>query len=332
MTSNSTPPQVTDPHIQAALESLWRSNPHPAFLADRLAVYSHREPSLLPLVMELLEQLDEPDRGPVLARLAANPADTPPAEPEDPGLPAWHQAWQADNLPPLEVRLDPELGRLALALNKTGEFRVWVVARHCFGQPGWVERDTLYGRLKTHGVIHTKRHFNRLLAKGEGLFWGLAPDGRVWLRGYVKVSQRLTQLAARTAPELVATNIPGTNDVYLRVSGDIGDFKARLYAGWLAYRQDPKIARCTLAALFGCSEDTLRNWEARLGGVVEVITNYAQSAADPKEDDTIIDYLPEHAYSYVTRYGQIRLRWQQPNRYRTHGIREHPKNSTLSIC
>lgn len=321
----SSPPQVEDKHIQATLEALWRTDPHPAFLATILAKYSHQEPGLLPLVQELLEQLDEADRSLVLSRLEPK---KPAPKTQETEPPEWYSEWLAKNnwppKPPLEIRVDPELGRLAVGLDKTGEYLVWALARHHFGKPGWVERHRLLENLQTAGIIHTKRHFNRLLAKGAGLFWGLSPDNRVWLRSYVRVSQRLTEIAAQTNPKLVATNIPGARDVYVRVGGDIGDFKAQIYAGWLAYRQDPKIARETLCNLFAVTRDTLRNWEARLGGSIEVVTNYAQTAIDPKADDRIVDYLPEHSYSYVTRRGQMRLRWRQPNRYKVKNIKEHP--------
>jgi hypothetical protein len=226
----------------------------------------------------------------------------------------------------LEVRLDPELGRLAIGLDKVPELRVWAIARHHYGQPGWTDRHSLFTALQEADVGHSKRHYNRLLKQGGGLFWNLSPDGRVWLRSYVKVTQHLTRLATQTHPHLVATNIPGVRDVYLRVDGDLQRFKARIYAGWMAHREAPKIARSTLEALFGVSADTLRSWEDRLGrGTLEVIPNYAQTAIDPKDDDTIVDYIPEHAYSYLTRQHEVRIRWRQPNTYRPTYIRQHPK-------
>lgn len=319
----STPvPQVQNEHIQATLNVLWQSDPAPAFLAAVLAKYSRTEPSLRPLVNELITQLDEYDRGFVQSRLAAPPNTNRPDASAETEPPAWYIEWVAVNTP-VEVRVDPEQGRLAMALKKTGEYLVWAIARHYHGQPGWVERQTLYESLQTARVGISRRHYNRLLKQGEGVFWGLASDGRVWLRSYIKVSRHLTRLAREIAPELVTTNIPGVRDVYLKVSGSVGDFKTQVYAGWLTYRQDPKIARDTLCTLFACTKDTLRNWEKRLGSTIEIITNWSQSAVNPLEDDTIVDYLPDHAYAYVTRRGQIRLRWRQPNRYKTRNIREH---------
>ena len=226
--------------------------------------------------------------------------------------------------PDLTVRADPELGRLAIGLGKAAEFRVWLIARHTFGRPGWAEKDRLAEAVRSAQAGASRRHLHRLLKQGEGLFWGLSPTGRVYLRSYVKVAERLTRLAVATAPELVATNVPGAPDVYIRVGGSLGAFKAQVYAGWLAHRQGPKIARQTLEGLFGCTEETLRNWERQLGAELVVVTNYAQCASHPHDDERVADHIPSHSYTYVTRQGQIRFRWRQPNSYRPTTIRQHP--------
>jgi hypothetical protein len=103
----------------------------------------------------------------------------------------------------------------------------------------------------------------------------------------------------------------------------VGEFKAYVYLGWLAYRQDPTISREVLTTLFNCTKVTLRNWEEILGSQLEIVTNYAQTALHPKTHDEIIAYLPGHHYCYVTQRGEIRLRWRQSNTYRTRGVREH---------
>jgi hypothetical protein len=167
------------------------------------------------------------------------------------------------------------------------------------------------------------RHLNRLLAQGRGLFWDLDRE-RIWLRAYVKVSQRLTEFARRTCPALVRTNIPGAQDEVVPVGGDIGAFKARVYAAWLDYREDPTIARSTLGALFNVSEDTLRNWEARLGEDIHVVANYAQTHLYPLADERVTDYLPAHCYCYVTRGGEVRTRWRLSNTYQTPS-RQYPR-------
>ena len=218
-----------------------------------------------------------------------------------------------------QIWVDPELGRLAVGLKRAGEFRLWITARQAFGQPGWTTRDQLFSILKATGIITHRRSLNRLLIKGRDLFWRLAGD-RVYLVGYVKLAKALTELARAENPDLVATNIPGVRSVRLDLAGDLGDFKAQVYAGWLTHRESPKIARATLCKLFAVVPDTLRNWEDRLGGELEKVSNFGQTSQHPLTNDRIADFIPEHSYSYVTRRGEIRIRWRQPNTYKTKNI------------
>lgn len=245
-----------------------------------------------------------------------------PVEPTNPPAPARLPA-NEDEPGVLTIRVDPELARVAVGLEKIGEYFVWSLARHFFGVPGRTTREALFERVQATGVIQSRRHLNRILKLGKDLFWGLDEHGNVYLRGYVKVAEQLTQIAVDTQPQLIQTNLPGARDVHIPVGSSLGDFRAQVYAGWLAYRQDPKISRATLAMLFNCTPETLRNWEETLGGQIKVVTNYAQTSLNPKEHDEIIDYLPGHQYCYVTQKGEIRLRWRQPNTYQTCGIKEH---------
>lgn len=223
----------------------------------------------------------------------------------------------------LRLKIDPELARIALGLNRTGEYFVWCVGHHFFGQPGHTTKDRLFAKIQATGVITSRRHFNRLLKQGKGLFWNLDNYGHIYLRAYVKVSERLTQLAVDTQPQLVETNIPGARPVLVTTGGSLNHFKAQIYAGWLAYRHDPTIARDTLTTLFNCTKVTLLNWEQALGDQLRIVTNYAQTSRHPLDDERITDYIPAHSYNYVTQRGQTRIRWQQPNTYHTSDIQEH---------
>ena len=223
----------------------------------------------------------------------------------------------------LSIKIDPELGRVAMGLGVACEFRVWSVARHFYGIPGWVERETLFHTLKSARVVTTKRNFNRLLRTGDGLFWEL-PRNRVYLRGYIRVTRQLVKHSLTSNPVLVATNVPGVPSIFVKAGGDLGDFKANVYGAWLAYRESPIISRAALCKLFACSDTTLRNWEQRLGQSLEIIHNRAQTALNPKENRAITAYLPTHAYEYATKHGDVHLRWQQPNTYRPNYFRQHP--------
>jgi hypothetical protein len=223
----------------------------------------------------------------------------------------------------LEIRIDPELSRLAVGMNHAPTYRLWLLARHHFGQPGWVDKDTLLATVKQTGIIHTRRHLNRLLREGRGIFWNLSTRNRVYLRGYVPLTEQLTQHALRAVPAMVKTNLPGVRQVYINPGGSLAEFKAQIYNAWLSYRENPTIARKTLCSLFNCTEDTLRNWEEILGDQLTITPTYAQCASHPLDDDRVYPLLPNHCYAYASKSGQVRFRWRLPNTYAPQNVRHH---------
>ncbi len=330
--AQSNPQSGIQARVGQLLHHLEQGTADRVYVALQLAKYAAHELQLIPLVRSLADQQTGADRARILARLAP----PSPASPDNPA-PAETHRWNThylarvrgtaidpDDETPLEVRVDPELGRLAIGLDLVAEFRLWCLARHHFGQPGWVDRRRLYATLQADRVRHGRRHYNRLLRRGQGLFWNVSAEGIVYLRSYRKVAAQLAEQALRGNPDLVRTNYPGVRAVYVPVDGDLKHFKAWLYAGWLTYRENPKIARQTLATLFGCTADSLRHWEKLLRRTIEVIPSYAQTAVNPLDDDRLLDYLPHHAYSYLTQRHEVRLRWRQSNVYRTHLVRQHP--------
>lgn len=295
----------------------------PVFIAHALARYAGQVPEVEPLVRGLAANFNREKRTYVLSRLEQARSQGPANQPAE----ARHWPPAGEPQPDVrEVRVDPELGRVALGLNLTAPLRVWLVLRQHFGQPGWTDRQTLYAALQGAGVTLSRRHFNRLLKEGEGLFWGLTGNGRVHARGIIRVVKEITARALAENPDLVATNTPGVRDVYLRVDGPLTAFKARLYAGWLTHRENPRIARATLCKLFACTRETLWAWEALLPRTLEVIPSYTQIALDPRDDERLAGCIPAHAYNYLTRHNQVRIRWQSPNVYRTRLLRQHPRN------
>lgn len=255
------------------------------------------------------------------------------------------------------IRLDADLGRIAIGLNRGAQLRLWALARHAssaqHGGRGWITVDELRA-LTDQQRAYTARHFRRLLAAGADTFWDIDPhSGRVYLRGVSRVAALLVcealtdsdSLIAQAGPgltaldraalerkakqrrALVATNAPGgMKDIYIPASGTLEQFEAYVYAGWHAARQAPAIARATLEALFNRTGETLARWEkTRLAGVVDVIEGRAQVDARDTIDDVMGQQLiavPDGARVYRDSAGALLLRWQTPNTYRS-TIKQH---------
>lgn len=127
----------------------------------------------------------------------------------------------------VNVLIDPELGRLAIALRQFPLFRIWCYAHLLEGGPGWIEKATLYENLLHLNLEISWREFNHLLSKGNGLYWTVAwatlPNGeytqRIYLRSPIKMASRLTRRTLRQNPALVATNRPGRRRVDIDLTG-----------------------------------------------------------------------------------------------------------------
>ncbi len=217
------------------------------------------------------------------------------------------------------VRVDPEIGRLASALQHAAEHRLWSLIRAHAGSRSWIDRAELVQLLREMDITYSRRHLKRLLAKGTNLFWGLSQNGRIYHRSPARVGAALVA-EARSADhsELFETNLPGGRDVWVPVQATLAGWKAYIYAAWHTWRRSPEIARSTLAMLFGCQIDTLRGWEKLLAGDLTVRANYAQSTTgDPAQ-------VPLHATQYMTWAKERRYRWQLVNTYQSNTLQLHP--------
>jgi hypothetical protein len=228
---------------------------------------------------------------------------------------------------PKLIRVDWEMGRLTIALSRAHQFRLWVLARDLTRSSdgsGVVSRRAVWQSVQAQRIPITKRHFNRLLLEGEGLFW--FRFGKVlYLRGIQPVACILTQ-AAEAEGILTETNLPGNRDVLLDPSGSLEQWEGMLYAGWITGRAikgkwDVTISRDALAALFGRDETTLRRWEeTRVAHILTIRHNFAQYAQ--VEGEIGIGHIPAHAQPYLASINttantahEIRLMWQLPNTY-----------------
>ncbi|MCA9909769.1 MAG: hypothetical protein KC519_14025 [Anaerolineae bacterium] len=229
------------------------------------------------------------------------------------------------------LRVDPELGRLAIVLHQAAPFRLWLVGRELVRQThpaGWVSRQDLRQALEQYGIKYTQRHIRRLLLEGEGVYWNCSAK-RIYLRSWKHVAARLTELAGQQNVGDIIHNRPGKREQYVPVGGSLEQWEAALYAAWFSHRECPTIARETLMQLFGRDETTLRRWEqTHLEGVVQVRHNHAQCA----EYAQFWNNIPAHAETYtaVTYFQKEvwlveRIRWQIANTYLVTGIRQHSR-------
>ncbi len=229
------------------------------------------------------------------------------------------------------LRVDPELGRLCVALHCAPELRLWVIIRQQVrneGGSGWIARPRLVEALKVHGVNCSARHLRRLLASGEGVFWNVTRE-RVYMRSWGHLAAILTQAALGAKVGVIERNRPGVRELYVPVGGSLEQWEAQLYAAWLNYRNNPTISRSQLSQLFGRDQTILRRWEQRrLAGQLTVRHNFAQCP----DHEAFFEHIPHYATSYVAwvRWqGKprkvARIRWQLPNTYLVNTIKEHHK-------
>ena len=289
-----------------------------------------------------------------LCELTEPPGPTRPASPEinDPDCPVSKRAGRSKSsltefqrsyqitfgiLPethpdiPSELRVEPEIGRAAINLKLAAEYRLYVIAREITRSgdgSGRTTRKAVKKWLGAYGIHYSREHFSRLLRAGEGLFWN-----RSHRHLYVRNPAHVAAAMADIDPSVFATNKPGVRDMYLSPTGPHEQWEATLYAGWLAHRGNPTIARETLENLFNRSADTLRQWEAKhLSEVVDVRANYTQCPHPNLEDDRYTDHIPEHSQAYrgyVRFQGQwtevTRLYWRTCNTYQVRAIRQHSR-------
>ena len=234
------------------------------------------------------------------------------------------------------IRVEPELGRAAIALNRAAEYRLYVIAREITRAgdgSGKTAKKALNQQLRAYGLRYSREHLSRLLKAGEGLFWNRSYK-QLYIRNPARVVASMTELD----PSVFASNRPGIRDMYLSPAGSLEAWEATLYAGWLAHRENPTIARETLEQLFNRSADTLRLWEQKhVSEQITVRANYTQCPHPNLEDDRYLDLIPAHSQAYrgyVQFQGQwtevIRLYWRTCNTYQVKGIRQHHRKGQAS--
>lgn len=259
------------------------------------------------------------------------PAAWPPTRQDEPSWPGEGPDPRARHTPdpdPIEIRIDPEIARLAVALRRDPELRLWMVLRHVAGASGGrLDADELYQRICRIVTDYTRRHFNRLLKSGAGTFWTIDGDRQVWLWGGAALGKHLVELAG---PELVSSNPPGARDMFIPIGKNIQQFRAHCLGAWYAHRENPTLSRMTLEMLWGRDADTLRRWEDliiaspnhqlfRRENTADLITNQNNAHLVPCALDN-----PSVRQGY-TWDGRPLVSWRIPNTYVVFGYRQAPK-------
>lgn len=215
--------------------------------------------------------------------------------------------------------LDPELGRVAVGLHKAALLRLWLLGRRlssAAGGAGWCQTTTLWSAVgNVRGWQITRRHFRRLLTKGDGLFWTRHND-RLYLTGIAKLAQELCVLAGlRGRGELIETNSPGMlKSVWVPLDGSHEQFEAHIYLSWLSAKHSKTFSRELLEKLWGRTANTLRQWEsAHLSETLTVIPSFALV----QDNETPIHYGADYHPAMHSRVFQL------PNTYAARA-RQHP--------
>lgn len=221
------------------------------------------------------------------------------------------------------LRIDPELGRLAIHLKEAYLLRVWAIAqditRNGSGD-GRIDKNLFLRDLRlSYGVTFTDRRFRQWIVSGNDIYWSDTGE-YLYISGRETLARIMTERAIATCPQAIETNRPGVNDMFVESGGSLSTFEAHLYEAWFSYRENPIIARATLSMLFGRDKKTLLRWEKHLPQL-EIITNYHHTVE--------IDIAPVGAQISLTTRNQILYVKQASNTYRAK-TRQHTKRGSSS--
>lgn len=273
--------------VQAAIERYWTATRHrfehvADWYTNALGIIRMEYPAMPPELVTWLQQ-----------RTGYTPPEAAPA-------PA------AATIPPNAIAMDPEFCRTGIALGYDTETLCWHVWRDSAAGRGWLHLKDTAKALRRCGVEMDARTRRAVVAAGTGIFWTVDKrTKRLYLTGYKPLAKKLTKIARDTVPDVVKTNQPGQQPVYIDTRGNATDWTSRCLAAW--YGETRTISRFVSTRLWQRSVPTLLAWEERAGIAKQAGT--AQYAGDNP------DLPPEHAYPYVTADGQQRQAWQTPNTY-----------------
>lgn len=194
----------------------------------------------------------------------------------------------------MEVRVLPELARLALKSNKEIAFIVWSILRANVTATDHSSHYTKKDVIRLCSSLRfTKRHWSRIFAAGNKIFWG--SDGRsLHMRSIKHTRARLEQITG----DRVDARLCFQEQVIIALSptNTAQKYRALLYWSWLYARGEVTISRDSLSDLFGLSHDQQRSYEALLTDQMIVRSNHCHINNASYLDNPI--ELPAHQYTF----------------------------------
>lgn len=170
----------------------------------------------------------------------------------------------------MNINVTPEIARLALQTKTEIACYVWFVLRQTTNDNNGSSVFTkleLHDALRAAGFSRTKRHINRIIQQGTGIYWNTDSNHRVFIRNKTRVIHNLISIATHT-------EIKYLHDVTIPSVSDTQQIRAYFYASWFCARGEVTIARDTITELFGLSRDQQRAYESLLSDVFLVKSNY----------------------------------------------------------
>jgi len=162
-------------------------------------------------------------------------------------------------------QVHPLLAQAAIREGYGRFYRAWVALRTTYAgrRRGWVYLKSACGILKRCLALKSLKAAELILQEGEPLFWQISgkKGPKVFLRGLRYLCENF-----HTPPGL-------PKEIPLKALKRLGTFKAFCYAAFFG-EEERIISRKTLSELYGVSEQTLRNWEKKVGGYLKKKKNF----------------------------------------------------------
>ncbi len=241
------------------------------------------------------------------------------------------------------LKCDVELGRIAIGLRQSAQFRLWLVIEEYARESGynWLTRDALRKLLDQYGIRYSERNLSRWLRGGHNVFWRL--DGnRIWLIGYKKVSTALIDMALSLPKpkrgfdplNLVITNNPGFyRSVYVNVTSDnLPQFESAVFSGWLTAKENPNISNYVLSLLFRRDPKVIRRW-VKLADVT-ILHTFAHYTEETSNYVPLASEEGGHRGGVIEYEVNGRKRWsaEYSNTYQPQPTRQHPyRGQSLTV-